>query len=396
MRLEKSSRIPSLDGLRAVSLCLVLYGHLCGTTGFLPSSAGSILGDLGNLGVRVFFVISGFLITTLLVDELDQSGGISLRQFYLRRTIRIFPAFYVYIAVLAGAAALGWICLLPGDLLHAVTYTSNYHEHHSWLTGHLWSLSVEEQFYLLWPVVFAFGGAQRAKWVAAITIFAAPLCRTVMLVGLPETQWGIGWWFPTIADSMAAGCLLAMWKPRLERDRRYAGLLRSRWFALVPAATLALNMKAGGRLQVAVIESILNLAICVTIHRAVLFQQSRSSRILNTRALSSAGAMSYSVYLWQQPFLDRFASSLFQAFPLNLILAVASGAASFYLVEAPMLRLRTRLMKKRSKEAREAYRRQPPHRLRHNVDLVFEPAEEASAGIARRSINYCTGTGGPD
>ena len=346
MRLEKSSRIPSLDGLRAVSLCLVLFGHLCGTSGFLPRSAGSVVGDLGNLGVRVFFVISGFLITTLLIDEFDQSGGISLRRFYLRRTMRIFPAFYAYIATMAAAGALGWVRLLPGDLPHAVTYTSNYHEHQSWLTGHLWSLSVEEQFYLLWPFVFAFGGVPLAKRIAIITILIAPLCRTVMLVGLPETRWGIGSWFPTIADSIAAGCLLALWKPRLERSCRYTGLLGSRWFSLIPVAALAMNMKAGGRLQVAMIETILNLAICLIIHRVICIPHSFSSRFLNTRPLSLAGTMSYSVYLWQQPFLDRFASSLLQTFPLNLILAILCGAASFYLVEAPMLRLRARLAKK--------------------------------------------------
>jgi peptidoglycan/LPS O-acetylase OafA/YrhL len=353
MRSGKSSRIPSLDGLRAVSLCLVLFGHMCGTAGFLPRAAGSLLGDLGNLGVRVFFVISGFLITTLLVDELDQAGGISLRRFYFRRTLRIFPAFYGYIAVLAGASALGWVHLLPGDLLHALTYTSNYHEHQSWLTGHLWSLSVEEQFYLLWPIVFALGGVRQAKDVASITILAAPLCRSVMLVFFPETRWGIGWWFPTIADSIAAGCLLAMWKPRLEGDGRYAGLLRSRWFFLLPAAALAMNMKAGGRLQVAVIESILNLVICVIVHRAVLVPQSLSSRFLNTPMVSFAGAISYSVYLWQQPFLNRFGSSPLQAFPLNLILAVGCGAASFYLVERPMLRLRSRIVTKRGRGPRE-------------------------------------------
>jgi peptidoglycan/LPS O-acetylase OafA/YrhL len=191
------------------------------------------------------------------------------------------------------------------------------------------------------------------KRVAAITILAAPFCRTVMLVGLAETRWGIGWWFPTVADSIAAGCLLAMWKPRLERNRRYTGLLRSRWFFLLPLAALAMNMKAGGRLQVAVIESILNLAICVIIHRAVLIQHSLSSRLLNTRVLSFAGTMSYSIYLWQQAFLDRFGSSPLQAFPLNLILAVACGAASFYLVEAPMLRLRARLLRKGSKQPQE-------------------------------------------
>ena len=343
---EKCVRIPSLDGLRAVSLCLVLFGHLCGTAGFLPRSAGSTLGDLGNLGVRVFFVISGFLITTLLVDELDQTGGISLRRFYLRRTLRIFPAFYVYVAILAAAAALNWIRLLPGDLLYAVAYTSNYHEHQSWFTGHLWSLSVEEQFYLLWPVVFAFGGGQRAKRLAALTLLAAPLCRTVMLIYMPETRWAIGWWFPTIADSIAAGCLLAMLRPQLEQNRRYVRLLRSRWFFLLPAATFAINMKAGGRLQVAVLESILNVAIAVMVHRAVSVQNSIWARFLNTRALSLTGAMSYSVYLWQQPFLNRFASSPLQSFPLNLILVVACGVASFYLVETPMLRLRNRLVEK--------------------------------------------------
>jgi peptidoglycan/LPS O-acetylase OafA/YrhL len=174
-----------------------------------------------------------------------------------------------------------------------------------------------------------------------------------MLVWMPATQWGIGWWFPTIADSIASGCLLAMWKPRLERNRRYAGLLRSRWSFLLPAAALAMNMKAGGRLEVAVIESILNMTICVIVHRAVLIQHSLSWRLLNTRTLAFAGSMSYSVYLWQQPFLNRFASSLLQAFPLNLILAVACGAASFYLVEAPMLRLRNRLVQKRTRELRE-------------------------------------------
>jgi len=351
MHVENASRMPSLDGLRAVSLCLVLFGHLCGTAGFLPRAAGTMFGDLANLGVRVFFVISGFLITSLLVDELDNSGVISLRRFYLRRTMRIFPAFYVYVAMLAGAAALGWVQLLRGDLLHAITYTSNYHEHQSWLTGHLWSLSVEEQFYLLWPVVFVFGGVRRAKCVAAMTMLAAPLCRTLMLVCMPETQWGIGWWFPTVADAIAAGCLLAIWKPQLERSRRYNGLLHSRCFFLLPAAAIAMNMKAGGRLQVAIIESILNMAICVIVHRAVLMGHSLSSRVLNTHALSLAGRMSYSVYLWQQPFLNRFAATGLQTFPLNLILAVVCGTASFYLIEAPMLRLRNRLGHKRTHES---------------------------------------------
>src|SRR6185437_3882217 len=91
-------RIPSLDGFRAISILMVLYGHLVGTRNFPTAAVRTFdraLGDLGHLGVLVFFVISGFLITTLLVREREKTGTISLQQFYLRRALRIFPAFYV-------------------------------------------------------------------------------------------------------------------------------------------------------------------------------------------------------------------------------------------------------------------------------------------------------------
>src|SRR5262245_52490147 len=89
---------------------------------------------------------------------------------------------------------------------------------------------------------------------------------------------------------------------------------------------------------------LINICICVIVHHAVLIQRSRSSRLLNSEPLSLVGTLSYSLYLWQQPFLNRSGSSILQAFPLNLALAVACGMASFYLIEKPMLRLRTRFL----------------------------------------------------
>ena len=86
-----SRRIPSVDGLRAISIGFVLFGHLAGTSNFFPRSTFAPLGDFGNLGVRVFFVISGFLITFLMLDEIEATGTVSLKLFYLRRTLRIFP-----------------------------------------------------------------------------------------------------------------------------------------------------------------------------------------------------------------------------------------------------------------------------------------------------------------
>ena len=118
-----SRRIPSVDGLRAISIGLVLFGHLAGTSNLFPRSTFAPLGDFGNLGVRVFFVISGFLITFLMLDEIEATGTVSLKLFYLRRTLRIFPASYAYILFVFLASRLGWPTLVPGDLFHAVTYT---------------------------------------------------------------------------------------------------------------------------------------------------------------------------------------------------------------------------------------------------------------------------------
>ena len=109
--LREDGRIPSLDGLRAVSIGAVVLGHLAGTVNF-PAFIGDAvrntgLVDVANLGVRVFFVISGFLITGILLKENQRYGTLSLRRFYLRRTMRIFPAYYVFVATIVGLTAIG-------------------------------------------------------------------------------------------------------------------------------------------------------------------------------------------------------------------------------------------------------------------------------------------------
>src|SRR2546425_5872998 len=102
-------RIPSLDGLRATSILMVVVAHVAGTRNCFSLHSIAALGDCGNLGVRVFFVISGFLITTLLKEEYERTGSISLRSFYVRRVFRIFPAAYAFIAVMLTLNAAGLI-----------------------------------------------------------------------------------------------------------------------------------------------------------------------------------------------------------------------------------------------------------------------------------------------
>jgi peptidoglycan/LPS O-acetylase OafA/YrhL len=154
-------RIPSLDGCRAISVFLVLFGHACETKNLDFSRYLPRLGQVATLGVTVFFVISGYLITSLLLEEERRHGRISLSMFYLRRAFRIWPVAYAYIAVVAALQAAGALTLPRYNLLYAATFTMNLAPQGSWWLGHLWSLAVEEQFYFVWPAVFLF---TRGRW----------------------------------------------------------------------------------------------------------------------------------------------------------------------------------------------------------------------------------------
>lgn len=346
--IEQAGRIPSLDGLRAISIALVLLAHLSGTRNFFPVTLLSYVGDIGNLGVRIFFVISGFLITTLLLAEVKKTGGVSLPWFYFRRTLRIFPAAYFFSTVMVILSLWGIVTLNPGDTLHSFTYTMNFHLNRSWYAGHLWSLSVEEQFYLLWPAAIAFLGPGRSMWVAAATFFAAPIFRTITWFFLPAYHDYIPTAFPTIADPLAIGCLLACMRGRLEKNSAYLRFLESGWIVLAPVGALVINAAMTGRPRVSFIvgQTLVNLAIALCIHRAVLIPADWAGKILNAKPLQIIGVLSYSIYLWQQMFINRESNSLWTSFPINLICVAIASLASYLLVEHPCLELRKRLEKK--------------------------------------------------
>jgi peptidoglycan/LPS O-acetylase OafA/YrhL len=331
MPLHTPSRIPSLDGLRAISIACVLLAHLSGTRHFVRWDVFELY---GNFGVRVFFVISGYLITSLLLKEHEKTGSISLRTFYLRRAYRILPAAYAFMLVAIGAR---WSAISWPNILTAVTYTSNYYRDGNWALGHLWSLSVEEQFYLLWPLTLLLF-FRRRLWIVGALVIAGPPLRVLFW-----TLWGhrgLEHPFPVVMDALAAGCALAMIEPHL---RRYQDVLRSRWFPIVPGLTVLLpllQLASNRTYQVAGL-SVLHLGIALSIQHAVRAQY----RALQLGPVVWLGTISYSLYLWQQLFLNRASSAWWTAFPLNLALALLCAAGSYYLVEQPFLALRERRRK---------------------------------------------------
>jgi peptidoglycan/LPS O-acetylase OafA/YrhL len=334
-------RIPSLDGLRAVSIALVLLAHLAGTRFFPLDSAAGSFWNFGDLGVRVFFVISGFLITGLLLSEMAATGRVHLGRFYFRRTLRIFPPYYVYLAAVTAAAGAGAVQLAPHDGIHAVSYTSNYYAERSWFVGHTWSLSVEEQFYLLWPAVLILAGVRRGIWIAALVVLTAPVIRVLEWNLLPAFAAGIGHRFETVADAIAVGCVLAGVREFLHRHRLYMRALASPLFVVVPLAAL-LGSLTHDHPQVwfGAGMTVTNVCIALIIDWSVTFHQGRVGRLLNAAPLVFVGWISYSLYLWQQPFLNRASASDLTAFPVNLSLAVLCALASYFFIERPSLALR--------------------------------------------------------
>ena len=361
--------IPSLDGLRAVAIIIVLLSH---TKVLLPSAVVNlglfryVIGG-GLHGVQIFFVISGYLITTLLLREFAGTGDVSLRAFYARRALRIFPPFYLYLAVVAVL----WMQGSGQDISTfgaAATYTVIYHPHpQGWMLQHTWSLSIEEQFYLLWPVLLLV--ALRRRWAvrfAIVVLAAMPIARTILL--LAASQQGADHSRSIVncsaVDMLMTGCLfaLAMRDPRWSRWIKSAitgwtvSILAGVGLLLVPYAETKMAQTVLAAPLIAQGYGVTALSIGVALEYVVRNPRCLAGRILNLPVMRHIGVISYSIYLWQQ---------LFTANPLRLglwtyALILLAAELSFWVVERPLMRLQARF--------------KPASRVPHNAELTSSAA----------------------
>ena len=348
------SRIPSLDGLRAISITMVLFSHAAASIPSLarrPLLLYTILN--GNRGVSVFFVISGFLITSLLVNEERHTGAISLKAFYIRRAFRILPPFWLYLGTLVVLWKLGVVQTSWADLRNAFLFVRDY-TIGDWWTGHSWSLSVEEQFYLIWPAALVLSGIQRAKWMALGLVGAAPAVRIfsqLLLAGkMGHDQ---SFMFHMRVDTLMFGCALAMfhntpWFARISKRilGRPGVLIAGFHFGFLSGY---LTHRFQGYYLLTVGYTLDGLAITYLLLYFVAKPASFGGHILNSRIFVHVGLVSYSLYLWQQLFSappfdapHRWSASFLGAFPFNLIAALVVAELSWKFVEQPALKWRRR------------------------------------------------------
>jgi len=334
-------RIPSLDGLRAISILLVIVGH---SSDSLNAPHFLIhFGHLGNLGVRCFFIISGFLITTLLLKEQAKTGSISMGGFYTRRALRIFPASLAYLGIIATCYALGLLTLKPGDLIHALTYTINYRYNPAHWVRHLWSLSVEEQFYLLWPGLLWWVGNRKGMKAAWGVVIAGPAIRAIMLFVFHASDSALTKQFEAVADTLATGCLLSLNFNRIGAIHWYQRFQASKFFWIISLGLVlggnGLYVLGPGFFYV-VGQSIANLGTALCIDWCIRNSNGNVGRVLNWRPIVYVGTLSYSLYLWQNAFLNPDWDAWPAKLPINLLLAFLMAMGSYYIVEKPFLRLK--------------------------------------------------------
>jgi peptidoglycan/LPS O-acetylase OafA/YrhL len=346
--------------VRAIAILLVLLEHGHATARFPDLGPMRWLASLGLLGVEIFFSLSGFLITLLMLREYSRTGELSLRDFYLRRVLRIVPAYAVFLLAVACLdfslrtqhPALGtgpYAHPTGGDWIAALTYTMNFRPRLTWDFGHLWSLSIEEQFYLIWPLFMALARPRMRAFMPLMAMATALACRCLLVWIFPAHSAGIHGWTFCRLDSIAAGCLLAIlaWEPS---SRRWL----ERWLlrpdtSIITLAILVASNYAAMKSQTWNLTgsfTVNAIGIAALIWWLACRPRSIVGRVLNFRFVAGIGTLSYSLYLWQQLFLkpqDLSGHQWWTMFPQNVVLAIVAAFVSYRLVELPFLRLKDRL-----------------------------------------------------
>jgi peptidoglycan/LPS O-acetylase OafA/YrhL len=350
-----SVRLAGLDGLRAVAILLVIAYHATIRWSLpLPRGVKGFLAE-GSFGVTIFFVLSGFLITHLLLGEERKTGSISLGRFYFRRAFRILPAAFCYLAMVSVLGALGRMTVAAGDVAASAGFVRNltYRVFGPASTAHYWSLSIEEQFYLVWPVIFVVLRGRMRVHVTAAMVVAAPLWRMAaqrMGVGLDVYLSRTD----LLYDSLAVGCLLAVLRADPAAGRFMRGRVMQHPLMLLAAVV---GVVATGfyyhwlpRGLDAVRLSASYVAVAAGINYLVEGRKGVVGWMLGTGVMVWIGRLSYSLYLWQQLFILRdgsLGSSEFGTMGRDLALTGLMAVLSFVAVEGPFLRWRERMERHR-------------------------------------------------
>lgn len=375
-------RIAALDGWRGISILMVVVAHLVNYR-YANSSPDAFFyrfaDALSTSGVCTFFSISGFIITKLALHERRSRGGFSASRFYIRRVFRIVPPFYLYLAFVFLSTSLGLIVQGHRETLIAATFACNLSwVDCGWFAGHSWSLAYEEQFYLLFPLLFLIPERYLKATAGSLFAFlvALPVFRYELHLGSP--------WFAVLHATfnfsfIVAGVLLALYETAVKNfcGRQAAIYVAScalvLFIGLIFLEAISRGPHPWGKLIQArmLLVPILAPASIAWLLGSSLYLSKWARHVLEMRWLRFIGMISFSLYLWQQLFTARLAEYPVKSLLLLPPVMLACAVLSYFLVERPCVRLGKRLNS-----------RLDSHRARN---LPSSPSETPACAV-RRSV----------
>ena len=338
----RATRYPSLDGLRAISITLVVLSHLSDAFTFSPAVRNYIT-LTGVLGVQVFFVISGFLITSLLLKEKAITGTISLRQFYVRRLLRIMPVAMLYLVCLFVVDQIFHLQVPLKCFAGAVFFLYNLdYFHGSWYTAHYWSLSIEEQYYFVFPFLLK----KMTRHIHFLLFFF--IAFIIFLRGLAYSGHFPDWQFLKMfgllvyqSDGVLIGSLVAV--------LNFKKLISLTFFKKYTFSLCLLTPVLAWLFHAGIIGlSFLNPAlscgfISIFVLCNIVDEPFLIFSFLNNKYVMLVGKLSFSIYIWQQFFTStdgRFGR--LNRLPINIILIAIVSYFSYYFFETRFLKLKAK------------------------------------------------------
>jgi peptidoglycan/LPS O-acetylase OafA/YrhL len=355
-------RVPELDGLRGIAILLVLCFHFTPSTGPLRFLAPVL--QVGWVGVDLFFVLSGFLITGIMLDRKGQPGW--YRNFIARRSLRIFPLYYACLALYAVLSyypsPVRWGHFLnSGDGWWYITYLGNFRVflQNAWpalyILTPLWSLQVEEQFYLTFPFIVSSLSRGRLRTVLAGSVIAALALRIVLTLVMPENKVSTYVLMPCRMDALAMGGLIAI------AQRETPGWFQSRWIPWITGVSAALFVTVCVCFTVAPWSAAMRtlgftaagLAFAGLLVMLISYRHPVLSRFFRIRLLCWIGTISYGLYLLHIPasiIASRVVGSRLGLAPhgsaeffLSIAAAILAAWISWTVFESPILKLKNRI-----------------------------------------------------
>jgi len=353
----QNPHFPSLDGIRGVAIIMVLLFHLRLSYNVFYATIFN-----GKIGVIIFFVLSGMLITTLCLKEKVATNTISLKNFYIRRALRIFPVAYLFILVViilnfVFKLQISYINIL-GTCFYLMNFTSIFRKYYStWYTGHFWSLSVEEQFYLIIPFILKRHFKTYLIVILSI-VFVLPLLVWSQYIFAPLNREPFYFFTHYLIkfQGIAVGCFFSVLLFKYPLDKwifgRFKGVLNVLAFVLI----LIIPYDDLFNLESVFTGLLISLLIGYLIISNIKPGTDLVFKFLNTKAMKTIGVLSYSIYIWQQIFtsVDNKLPAFMETAPYNIICILVVSCCSYYFYERSFLKLKSKFSRVKENDAAPA------------------------------------------